>query len=347
MMPGHTKSAEASSLRGPAVQGWIGWARARAHPGSIGRLRGWAHRLAAARIAGAGLAALSGLSAVALVTTLSAAGVAAKGAPPAHGTTIYVTNASHSSVTGYAIGASSPAVTIAGPTTQLASPSGVAFDPAGDLFVASFALGGAHPKVIDVAAKVVVSPPAKVVNGAAGSGTTTGTSQAKGHFAHFPPPCALTLSLSFEGTGSGTYHASESGRSATYIGPITQTLAKTAQPGYTGPLGTHGYSPTCSNPAGTPWHAVATTQGSHGLSSVRCTYTGSLSRVNPRLGNGTDIARAVLTGKCTVRQGAVVVNNAATLEVRIMNYILDSCTGGPAPNFACHVRTAFNASSLP
>lgn len=188
---------------------------------------------------------------------------------------------------------------------------------------------------------VLITAPA--ADAATGSGTATGTSQALGHFVHFPPPCALTQSLTFAATGTGTYTATRGGQTATYTGPVQLTLQKTAPPGYTGPFGTHGYSPTCANPAGTPFQASATTNGTVGSDSVSCTYTGTLSRVNPKLGNGTDLATAVLTGTCTVRQDNVVVSDSPTQEMRTITYILDSCTGGPAPNFACRNNTTFAA----
>lgn len=180
---------------------------------------------------------------------------------------------------------------------------------------------------------------------ATGSGTATGTSQTTGHFAHFPPPCSLTETLTYQASGTGSYTATMGGQTATYSGPVQLTLAKTSAPGYGGPFGTHGYSPTCDNPAGTPFDVTATTTGSAGSSSVSCTYTGTLSRINPALGNGTDTATAILSGTCTVTQGSVVVSGSPTSEVRTITYILDSCTGGPAPNFACRENTTFTATS--
>lgn len=189
---------------------------------------------------------------------------------------------------------------------------------------------------------LVASPAASA---ATGSGTATGTSQTTGHFAHFPPPCSLTETLTYQASGTGSYTATMGGQTATYSGPVQLTLTKTSAPGYGGPFGTHGYSPTCDNPAGTPFDVTATTTGSAGSSSVSCTYTGTLSRINPALGNGTDTATAILSGTCTVSQGGVVVSGSPTSEVRTMDYVLNSCTGGPAPNFACRENTTFTATN--
>lgn len=191
-------------------------------------------------------------------------------------------------------------------------------------------------------AALVASPAASA---ATGSGSATGSSQTTGHFAHFPPPCSLTETLTYRASGTASYTATMGGRTATYSGPVQLTLAKTSAPGYGGPFGTHGYSPTCDNPAGTPFDVTATTTGSTGSASVSCTYTGTLSRINPTLGNGTDTATAILTGTCTVSQGGVVVSGSPTSEVRTISYVLDSCTGGPAPNFACRETTTFTATS--
>lgn len=190
----------------------------------------------------------------------------------------------------------------------------------------------------------VATPPPALA--ATGGGSATGTSQTAGGFSHFPPPCAYTTTLTYEATGSATYTATAGHRSATYSGPVALSLAKTAAIGYGGPFGTHGYLSTCKNPAGTPFYVTATTTGSDSSGSVSCAYTGTLSRVNPKLGNGTDLATAVLQGTCTVRQGSVVVSDSPTMEQRTMNYILNSCTGGPAPNFDCSENTTFTASNL-
>lgn len=182
---------------------------------------------------------------------------------------------------------------------------------------------------------------ASPVLAATGSGTATGTSQVVGYRG---PVCGVTESLTFVATGSATYSATMGRRTATYSGPVQLALQKTPRLGYTGPFGTKGYS--CSNPPGTPFDATATTTGSDSSGSLSCTYTGTIGRVNPLLGNGTDLATAVLSGTCTIRQGDLVVSDSPTAELRIINYVLNSCTGGPAPNFACHNDTTFTATNL-
>lgn len=204
--------------------------------------------------------------------------------------------------------------------------------------VGAAAAVGAAALVGTLGLVVVAAPPALA---ASGGGTATGTSQALGHQT---TTCAVTTSLTFVADGTGTYTATMGGRSATYSGPVHLTLAKTPPPGRTGPFGTKGYS--CSSPPGTPFDATATTTGSDASGSVSCTYTGTISRVNPELGNGTDRASAVLSGTCTVREGHVVVSDSPTTELRTIKYVLNSCTGGPAPNFACANDTTFTASNL-
>lgn len=195
-----------------------------------------------------------------------------------------------------------------------------------------------------VAPACSATPAVPSASSVTGSGTAAGSAVAKGHEAHFPPPCALTQSLTYRSTGTGTYTATMGTERATYTGPVQLTLQKTSRPAYTGPLGTHGYSPTCANAPGTPFDATATTTGASSSGSVSCTYTGTLSRVNPKLGNGTDVATAILHGTCTVKQGTLVVSGAPTTEVRTIRYILNSCTGGPAPNFSCRDRTTFTVT---
>jgi hypothetical protein len=171
-----------------------------------------------------------------------------------------------------------------------------------------------------------------------------GTSQAKGHLVDLSPPCAMSQSLAFQAVGTGSYTATLGSKTATYKGQLRLRLQKTARPGYTGAFGTHGYSPTCENPPGTPFDATATTSGTTSSVSLSCTYTGTVSRVNPKVGNGTDGATAVLRGTCTVKEGKLDVSDVPTKELRTMRYVLNSCTGGPAPNFACRELTTFTAT---
>lgn len=171
-----------------------------------------------------------------------------------------------------------------------------------------------------------------------------GTSRVIGHMVDLSSPCAMSQSLAFQAVGTGSYTATLGSKTATYKGPLQLRLQKTGRPGYTGAFGTHGYSPTCTNPAGTPFDATATTSGISSSGSVTCTFTGTVSRVNPKLGNGTDRATAVLHGTCTVKKGTIGVSDVPTKELRTMKYVLNSCTGGPAPNFACRELTTFTAT---
>lgn len=187
---------------------------------------------------------------------------------------------------------------------------------------------------------------------ASGSGTASGTTVVLGHPVSFPPPCAIvtgpngTPGLTFTESGTGSYTATSGVTTATYTGPVNLALSTTSAPAYSGPTGSHGYDPTCNNPPGTPFDVTATVTGTSGSGSVSCDYSGTLSRVNPTSGNGTDRATVILAGSCTVTEGSATVASSPTDEVNDISYVGGSCIGGPPP-ITCHVTDSFTATNAP
>lgn len=199
---------------------------------------------------------------------------------------------------------------------------------------------------------VITASPAMA---ATGSGTDSGTTVVQGYSLNVSPSCAAVTTLpmgqqgsgpgalNYTETGSGTYTATEGANTATYNGPLTVMVKTTAVTAYSGPTGSHGYDSTCNTAPGTPFDVTATTTGSSGSSSVSCTYAGTVSRVNPTRGNGTDRSTVTLNGTCTVTQGSVIVASP-TDEVRTISYVLGSCIGGPPP-ITCNVTDTYTATT--
>lgn len=178
---------------------------------------------------------------------------------------------------------------------------------------------------------------------ATGSGTASGGSAIAAFVVGFTPICVNVRSLAFKETGTGTYRATGRGRTATYRGPVTLTMALSKTPAYTGPFGSYGYVDTCTDKPGAPFDVTGTTSGANASGSVSCSYTGTFERTNPSGGNGTDKGSATLTGACTVKHGGVTVKSSPTTELRNFAYVLNSCTGRPPTS--CKDKDSFTVVS--
>ncbi len=181
---------------------------------------------------------------------------------------------------------------------------------------------------------------------ATGHGSAAGTTLAKGRPVSYPPPCAVITSVNYTERGHGSYTATAGGTTATYTGPVTSTVNTTPELAYGNPYGTHGYDNTCKNPSGTAINVTAITKGAHGSGSVSCTYTGTLSRVDPTGISGQDTATVRLAGTCATTQGDTTVSRSPTTEIRTLAYVNGSCTNhnGPPPIF-CHITDSFTLAN--
>lgn len=179
-------------------------------------------------------------------------------------------------------------------------------------------------------------------------GSASGSFDAYGHGVGSSPPCAVLTAFDYNQMGSGTYLVASGNNTVVYNGPVSQTvdMDPNSPPVYGNPFGTHGTDSTCNSAtAGDSHDVIATARGSNASGSVSCDYTGTVSRLNPTGGNGTDTATAYLVGTCTVQQNGVTLSSTI-YEERSISYVNGSCVGGPPP-IHCSVTEYFNDSSSP